>query len=780
LRPDIHYISHTIPMPMRLPFRIFISSLLFPLLALGQNRTIDSLKARLGCTLADTGRVNTLNTFAWELKNVNPDSAITLSTEALLLAEKRGWGKGIGISEKELSWFNKLLGNSQSALDYAFKALAIWEKLEKDTLANKKSDILRLKAGTLGNICGIYSSQGDCPKALEYGFRALRMAEQLGYKELIMNTYGNIGVAYLNHGDCQSALEYYFKTLKVAEELGNSVGIAATLTNIGTTYEQQKNFPKALDYCFRALAMQVKSGDKNRMALTFGNIGSIYSDLDNLSETRKDFSGSDTLYRKALEYYHKALKIEEELGDKEGIAINLGNIGTLYSFHKKYKEAETVFLRALALDDSIGSLNQIDADAYSLSELYSKMEKYQLALEYFKKHAAAKDTLFSKESTKKNLRTAMQYDFDKKEAVTGAEHKSEMSKQNAVAEEKSRKQTIIIWSVIAGLMLVAVFAVFMAQRFRITQRQKKIIEKQRAEVTVQRNEAEKLREIADSRRIIAEEQRGIITQQKAEVDHQKHIIEEKHKEITDSINYAERIQRSFLATRELLDGNLKEYFVFFQPKDIVSGDFYWASLLSNGNFALATADSTGHGVPGAIMSILNISCLENAVGEMKLKEPGEIFNHTRLKIIERLKKDGSPEGGKDGMDCSLICFDFKHNKFTYAAANNPVWIVRGKEILEFAPDKMPVGKHDRDSVPFTQHTVDLQKGDVVYAITDGMPDQFGGPKGKKYLYKQLKELLISIASLPMQEQKETLASSLNNWKGNLEQVDDVCVIGIRL
>ena len=274
-----------------------------------------------------------------------------------------------------------------------------------------------------------------------------------------------------------------------------------------------------------------------------------------------------------------------------------------------------------------------------------------------------------------------------------------------------------------------------------------------------------------------------VKERTAEVVEQKHLIEEKHKEITDSINYAERIQRSFLASTELLNENLKDYFVFFQPKDVVSGDFYWATKLisSSGveNFALVTADSTGHGVPGAIMSILNISSLENTVKE-GVCEPAEILNQTRIKIIERLKKDGSAEGGKDGMDASLLCFDFINNKLSYAAANNPVWIVRENEMLEFAPDKMPVGKHDKDSVSFTQHSIDLQKNDVVYALTDGMPDQFGGPKGKKFMYKKLKELLVSCSGLPMNEQKELLKSTFNDWKGNLEQVDDVCLIGIRI
>jgi|GEM_PF-2158708 len=265
-----------------------------------------------------------------------------------------------------------------------------------------------------------------------------------------------------------------------------------------------------------------------------------------------------------------------------------------------------------------------------------------------------------------------------------------------------------------------------------------------------------------------------------EVVEQRHIIEEKHKEITDSINYAEHIQRSLLPNNSLLEENLKDHFVFYQPKAIVSGDFYWASKLSNNNFALLTGDSTGHGVPGAILSILNISCIEKAIEAEKLTEPSEILNHTRAKIIETLKKDGSAEGGKDGMDCSLIAFDFKNNQLTYSAANNPVWIIRDKKMLEFAPNRMPIGKHFNDGVTFTQHTINLKKDDVVYAITDGMSDQFGGPNGKKFMKKQLKDLLVSISHLPMGVQKEKLSTSFNNWKADLEQVDDVTIVGVRI
>ncbi|MDP2387868.1 MAG: SpoIIE family protein phosphatase [Bacteroidota bacterium] len=316
-------------------------------------------------------------------------------------------------------------------------------------------------------------------------------------------------------------------------------------------------------------------------------------------------------------------------------------------------------------------------------------------------------------------------------------------------------------------LTVAAFSVFMIRsRYKLTY-----------------NEIKGRMELEQSKKII-EAEHTIVLEQKKEIENQKHLIEEKHKEITDSINYAERIQRTFLATNELLDQNLKDYFVFFKPKDVVSGDFYWANKLNTGNFAIVTADSTGHGVPGAIMSLLNITSLEKAVENFS--NPADILNHTRTTIINRLKRDGSVEGGKDGMDCSLCLYDFKNMKLSVSAAHNPVWIVRnaGKggspSVVEVKPDKMPVGKHDRQDTPFSQQEIELQEGDVVYTLTDGFPDQFGGKQGKKYMSKNLRQFLADNAHLSMEEQQVLLEKTFESWKGTLEQIDDVCIIGIRL
>jgi ligand-binding sensor domain-containing protein/serine phosphatase RsbU (regulator of sigma subunit) len=276
-----------------------------------------------------------------------------------------------------------------------------------------------------------------------------------------------------------------------------------------------------------------------------------------------------------------------------------------------------------------------------------------------------------------------------------------------------------------------------------------------------------------------------VAERTSEVVQQKELIEHKQKEIVDSINYAKRIQGAMLASDQLFDSHLQNYFLFFQPKDIVSGDFYWASAMDNGNFVLVTADSTGHGVPGAMMSMLNISCLNEAVSERKLTDPADILNHARQRIISSLSKDGSVEGGKDGMDCSVIVFDFKKKKMMYAGANNPVWIARKNaegivELQELKPDRMPVGKHDKDSIPFTTREVDLQKDDMIFALTDGIADQFGGPKGKKFSYRKLKELLLANSGNSLSEQKQALQRAVDVWKRDLEQIDDMLLVGIKL
>ena len=611
---------------------------------------------------ADTNTILELNTTAWEFQYTNLDSAMLYGNAALEMATQLKWKKGIAKSYSNLAVFYKLKGNPAKALQYNLSALQTAKEL-----GNKNAI-----ASILCNMGVIYNEKGAHPKALTHFFEALKAAESVNNQRLIGITLCNIGMVYIDQDNYPSALNYTRRSLNIAQQQGNKELQATSLGNIGLTYFRQRQYDTALVYYFKTVKLDEEMENTNALALHIANIASVYLEQGK--------------YNQALEFYLRSLNMNRQIGNKMEEARALGNIGSTYGFLKNYKQAENYLQQALALADELQSNIEKRDFEFMLSEVYEKKGDTRLALKTYKKYIVTRDSIFNTENTKKQTQQEMQYEFDKKQLS----EKAEQDKKDAIAIEEKQKQRLAIWLVSGGLLLVITFLIFLYNRFKVTQKQKQIIEAQ-----------------------------------KLQVDNAYGLLHEKNKEVMDSINYAERIQRSFLATKQLLDENLENYFILFKPKDVVSGDFYWAAKLSNGNFALATADSTGHGVPGAIMSLLNITSLERAIDYYT--EPADILNATRKTIIERLKKDGSAEGGKDGMDASLTVYDFKNKKLLVAAANNPVWIVRHAaagqnardqfEIIEIKPDKMPVGKHDKDNIGFTQQEIQLQSGDVVYTLS---------------------------------------------------------------
>jgi sigma-B regulation protein RsbU (phosphoserine phosphatase) len=263
----------------------------------------------------------------------------------------------------------------------------------------------------------------------------------------------------------------------------------------------------------------------------------------------------------------------------------------------------------------------------------------------------------------------------------------------------------------------------------------------------------------------------------ATIEEQRQSLEEKNREITDSINYAKKIQEALIPAEEEFNAYFKESYVLFKPKDIVSGDFYWAARKQNKVF-YAAADCTGHGVPGGFMTMLGLTFLDEIVNEKNISEPAVILNHLRDRIITTLKQTGNAGENKDGMDIALCCIDTDTNTLHYAAANNSVYLLRNNQLQELKPDKQPCGFH-HDTKPFTSHSIQLQANDCIYTFSDGYADQFGGEKGKKFKYKKLEELLIS-SHTNFKDQKNLLDTTFETWKGSLEQVDDILLIGIRV
>lgn len=264
--------------------------------------------------------------------------------------------------------------------------------------------------------------------------------------------------------------------------------------------------------------------------------------------------------------------------------------------------------------------------------------------------------------------------------------------------------------------------------------------------------------------------------QKEELAKQKHLLEEKNKDILDSINHAKRLQEAILPPAGLIKKMLPESFMLYMPKDIIAGDFYWIEH-SGDTIFIAAADCTGHGVPGALVSVVCSNALNRTVREFHITEPGKILDKVRELVLKTF--ENSENNVQDGMDISLCCINTKTNEIQWSGAYNSLWYIKNNEIYEIPADKQPVGKYDKPA-PFNTHNIKLEKGIVLYLFTDGYADQFGGPKGKKFKYKQLEEILLANASKSMEEQKIKLEERMEEWKGGHEQIDDILIIGIRV
>jgi serine phosphatase RsbU (regulator of sigma subunit) len=353
---------------------------------------------------------------------------------------------------------------------------------------------------------------------------------------------------------------------------------------------------------------------------------------------------------------------------------------------------------------------------------------------------------------------------------------------------------------VAAILQILIFSIGLAQKMKLDQQEKKIAQKR---IINQLKENEKLKDkvnreleqkVVERTREISE-QKEEIESQRDEIEAQRDLLFAQKKEITDSIGYAQRIQAAILPHKSYLDEIIPDYFVLFNPRDIVSGDFYWIREV-NSSIVIVAADCTGHGVPGAFMSMLGITLLNELFGEGRIDKPGEILGQLRTKVKAMLVQEGNIRDQKDGMDMAIAVIDKEKRELQFAGAYNPLYLIRGKEqlkgkesgsaiqgenslLFEFKGDKQPIGVHWEETA-FTNQLIHLEKGDSVYVFSDGFVDQFGGSQRKKFKTQKFKDLLLEIQSEPMELQKKILEESFEKWRGNIEQIDDVCVIGVRV
>ena len=595
------------------------------------------------------------------------------------------------------------------------------ELLKNDLSPGTKKAVMSYKAMVLSNFGYFYDTQGNVVTALDYYQKSLTIFTELGQEKEMAYILSNMAYVYDSQGDVERSTDAYTKALNAMLKMNDKFGAANTIHNMGMLYFRKGDLNRTHQYYSRSLEMYE---ELNNVSGIVGVLNSLTTVL--LLENRSD---------KALEYCMRSLKLSRDIDDEFAKTSTYVSAGNAYKVLKNYKLAKTYLDTAITLGKQYKFPEQLRDAENHMAEICAALGDHKESLTHYKLFIAYRDTISNDKSRKESMKNQFKVDFEQKEAIL----KVQRDKERIIAENKDRIQKAIIYSVIAGLLLVLVFSIFI---FRSLQQNKK------ANI--------------------------IISQQKKEVEEQKGLVEEKQLEILDSINYAKRIQYTLLAHDEFLKENLPEHFVYFDPKDIVSGDFYWAAKHGS-KFYLAVCDSTGHGVPGAFMSLLNIGFLSEAIKEKNILKPNEIFNYVRERLIETVSRDGQ----RDGFDGILVCFDKTTKKVSYAAANNAPVIIRTNEFTILDADRMPVGKGEKGS-DFTNHETQLQDGDTLYIYTDGYADQFGGAKGKKFKYKQLNELLLENSSKPLSEQKKILQQTFQTWKGNLEQVDDVCIIGLRI
>ncbi|MBS1637927.1 MAG: tetratricopeptide repeat protein [Bacteroidetes bacterium] len=667
--------------------------------------------------------------------------------------------------DKKLAYLNDLLArsfleiNPDSVVKYANRSLTFSE--------HGKIYPYQVDAhNTLGMVA---RKKGDYEKSLACHFDALKIAKAHKLESHYFHTtYSSIALAYTEQGNYTPAIEYSYKALHEIEIQKDTLNVALANNNLANIFFEIKNYDKALIHYEKALALARQLSHLYGQGLITANIGSVFYETGKLDSAKvyfdeslkiaieiEDLAGEGLNYLNLGSYYHKKkqyaqaienfLKAEKIFSEQEmdpDLSTVYYNMADVYTEQGDYKKAVVYGEKSLTLANKIQGRAQQESAHQVLTNVYDKLHKTAEAYSHYKSYIAIRDSIYSEDNKKAQFKVELEYEYVKKRYADSLDQVMVTRiQEEALGQERLRTETQrkFTYAAMFGCLLLLLLAVFIFKGYR---------DKQKAN--------------------------RIITLQKHEVEHQKEVIEEKQKEILDSIHYAKRIQSAVIASPEYLSQHLREHFILFKPKDIVSGDFYWATE-SNGRFYLAVCDSTGHGVPGAFMSLLNTGFMSEAIIEKNISGPEKVFDYVRQRLTDSIGR----EEQKDGFDGILLCIDKAAQTITYAAANNEPVLISGEQLIYPGYDKMPVGKgeHLRS---FQVFTVTYKPGDMLYLYTDGYADQFGGPSGKKFKYRQLEELILSIHPQSMQKQEEILRQRFEAWRGQQEQVDDVLVMGIRL
>jgi serine phosphatase RsbU (regulator of sigma subunit) len=697
--------------------------------------------------------IDSLNQKGTSLFKKYPDSANQFFNQALKIAEEASFSKDIARTNRRIGYSYFYKKDFDSSLYYLNKSIQLAEKIDDYTnLASSYQQIAIINyinndfdkaiknnqttieyflknndSSTLANsmyMIGVcYYQMGDYPKSLEAYQNALYIAEAVKdsvSQGNILNNIGNIQDGLLNYS---LALQYFQQSLNIRISLKDNPKANSTRENMATVYSKTEEYERALEQYKSVLQYKIVSKDETGMAITLMNLGYVNEKMGK--------------FQNALDYYTQSLILLYKLDDSKNLSTCLNNIGDIHYALGHYQQAIDSSAKSLEIAKKLKLKTSMKSSAYSLTQSFVKQNNYREAYYNHVLYSEMKDSLFNEESAKLLQEMETKYQTEKKQ--------QEIEKQALTIDKQkaqSRSQQIMLLAMLGGLVLVILIAVQVYRGYKQKKKANALLSAKNDEITLQKKE-----------------------------------IEEKNLNIMDSIRYAKRIQQTILPRDQFVEKHLPESFILYKPKDIVSGDFYWFEKVGRKVF-VAAVDCTGHGVPGAFVSIVGYNNLNRTVMEFHLTKPGDILNKLNDLVVDTFVRH-SDSDVKDGMDMSLVSIDLDSKQVEFAGAQNPIYVANRNSIEEVKADKQPIGSSLEPKV-FENNVVQVQTGDMVYLFSDGYIDQFGGPQGKKFMRKRFKEMLGTICNLDVKTQKQHLDNTIVDWMKNEEQLDDILVIGIRI
>ena len=749
-----------------------------------QSSQIDSLKAVLPTMKEDTSKVKHFIELGNRYRFLEIDSSFTYFHKAIELAEKID-AKGFEADALiDVGINHQIQGTYDSTKQYFQKSLEI---------ASEMSDRMRIEIYYAQN-ASLYHDMGLYDSAVDNYFKCLTMAKERGTESGQAWLYNCIGVVYYDQGLFDESVSYFLKALNIREKQGDKWQMTVGYNNIGEIYRLQDMPDKALEYFEKAISIHeqlLPYEDREQgssLATTYNNIGEIYYSRDSIDRAKdyylkallifeemglkRRMAESTQLlgdiylkkgdYRLAREYYSSALELYQESGDKRGLAniyVEMANleIRVADSYDQTearrmgcYENALQLAGRSYTLAREMDMLPIINDAAHVLMIAHSKLGNYKNGMNWAMTFIDTKDSMYREDKIRAIQDMNTKYETEKKQQQIELQTSQLIAKDATIKQQRTFRNALV-----GGVAAILIIGIIITIAY--------------------------LQKRKDNKKII--EQNDKIIKANDELKQLNETITSQNDEIVNSILYAQRIQSAVLPPEAYITELLNENFIFHKPKDIVSGDFYWVKQVNN-YIILVCADCTGHGVPGAFMSMLGISYLNEIVQRREITQANQVLNELRKEIKHSLRQTGKKDESRDGIDMALCVIDTKNNMMQYAGAYNPLYIISNKngktELHEIKADMMPVGVHFSSDKSFTNHEIKLEIGDTFYISSDGFIDQIGGSNNTRYGSKKFKKLLLDIYDHPLYEQKEILEQTLKDWMGEHPQRDDILVIGARI